>query len=403
MGFNLQAERERRNALAKETRNILDQNPGATWNDEHQKQYDEKVAEIERIDAAIERHQKLLDLTAEKHFKDAGGRERDVEVPEANALFNKWCRVGDKGLSDEEQRAVYNTMSTGTGSEGGYTVPTTVATSILDALKAYGGMRQVADVIRTMSGEAMNFPTSDGTSEEGELIGENASATDADATFGTKALPVYKYSSKVVTVPWELLQDSSADIEGFINSRMQSRLGRITNKHHTLGTGTGQPTGIMVAASVGKIGAVSATPVITYDDLVDLEHSVDPAYRANGKWMFHDDMLKLIRKVKDSSGRPIFVPGYEQGNPGGAPDRLLNRDIAVNQHVAVPAASAKSIAFGDFSYYKIRDVMQVTLFRFTDSAYTKKGQVGFLAWMRSGGNLVDVGGAVKVFQHGAAA
>ena len=403
MGFNLQAERERRYALAKETRNILDQNPGATWNDEHQKQYDEKVAEIERIDAAIERHQKVLDLTAEKQFKDAGGRERVVEVPEANALFNKWCRVGDKGLSDEEQRAIYNTMSTGTGSEGGYTVPTTVATSILDALKAYGGMRQVADVIRTMSGEAMNFPTSDGTSEEGELIGENASATDADATFGTKALPVYKYSSKVVTVPWELLQDSSADIEGFINSRMQSRLGRITNKHHTLGTGTGQPTGIMVAASVGKIGAVSATPVITYDDLVDLEHSVDPAYRANGKWMFHDDMLKLIRKVKDSSGRPIFVPGYEQGNPGGAPDRLLNRDIAVNQHVAVPAASAKSIAFGDFSYYKIRDVMQVTLFRFTDSAYTKKGQVGFLAWMRSGGNLVDVGGAVKVFQHGAAA
>lgn len=403
MGFNLQAERERRNALAKETRNILDQNPGATWNDEHQKQYDEKVAEIERIDAAIERHQKVLDLTAEKHFKDAGGRERDVEVPEANALFNKWCRVGDKGLSDEEQRAVYNTMSTGTGSEGGYTVPTTVATSILDALKAYGGMRQVADVIRTMSGEAMNFPTSDGTSEEGELIGENASATDADVTFGTKGLPVYKYSSKVVTVPWELLQDSSADIEGFINSRLQSRLGRVTNKHFTIGTGTGQPTGIMVAASVGKIGAVSATAAITYEDLIDLEHSVDPAYRANGKWMFHDDMLKLIRKVKDGSGRPIFVPGYEQGNPGGAPDRLLNRDIAVNQHVAVPAASAKSIAFGDFSYYKIRDVMQVTLFRFTDSAYTKKGQVGFLAWMRSGGNLVDVGGAVKVFQHGAAA
>lgn len=402
MAFNLQAERERRNALAKETRNILDQNQ-STWGDDHQKKYDENVAEIERIDAAIERHQKVLDLTAEKQFKDAGGRERDVDAPQVDALFNKWCRHGDKGLTDEEQRAVYNTMSTTTGSEGGYTVPSTVAAGILDALKAYGGVRQVADVIRTTTGEAMNFPTSDGTSEEGELIGENASATDADASFGTKGLPVYKYSSKVVTVPWELLQDSSADIEGFINSRLQSRLGRITNKHFTVGTGTGQPTGIIVAATVGKIGAVSATAAITYEDLVDLEHSVDPAYRGNAKWMFHDDMLKLIRKVKDSSGRPIFVPGYEQGNPGGAPDRLLNRDIAINQHVASPAASAKSIAFGDFSYYKVRDVMQVTLFRFTDSAYTKKGQVGFLAWMRSGGNLVDVGGAVKVFQHGAAA
>ena len=402
--FNITAERERRNALAKETRNLLDQNPGATWGADHQTKYDENVAEIERIDASLDRHQKMLDLSAEKSFKDIGGVERDVtgKDKEAMALFDKWTRNGDKGLSDEEQRAIYATMSTTSDSEGGYTVPSTVASSILDALKAYGGMRAVADVIRTARGESMNFPTSDGTSEEGEIVGENQSATDDDLDVGTKALPVYKYSSKVVAVPWDLLQDSSADIEGFIRGRLQTRLGRVTNRHFTVGTGVSQPNGIFTAASVGKIGAVSATAAITYDDLIDLEHSVDPAYRGNGKWMFHDDMLKLIRKLKDLEGRPIFVPGYEQGNPGGAPDRLLNRDIAINQHANVPAVAAKSIAFGDFSYYKIRDAMQVTFFRFTDSPYTKKGQVGFLAWMRSGGNFVDVGGAVKLFQHGAA-
>lgn len=406
MAFNLQAERERRNALAKDTRNILDANPGATWNDEHQKKYDDNLAEIERIDASIDRHQKVMDLTAENNMRDAvkdaagkGGGDKD----EAVRLFDKWTRGGDNALTADEWTAVRNTMSTTTDSEGGYTVPTTVASAILDALKAYGGMRTVADVIRTASGETMNFPTSDGTSEEGEIIGQNTTATDADISFGTKSLVVYKYSSKVVTVPWELLQDSSADIEGFVRNRLQQRLGRITNKHFTIGTGTAQPWGVIPAATVGVTGAVSATAAITYDNLIDLEHSVDPAYRANGKWMFHDDMLKLIRKVKDTEGRPIFVPGYEQGNPGGAPDRLLNRNIAINQAVASPAASAVSIAFGDFSYYKIRDVMSVTLFRFTDSAYTKKGQVGFLAWMRSGGNLVDVGGAVKTFKHGAAA
>jgi HK97 family phage major capsid protein len=405
MKFNLAQARERRNEKARELRNLLDQNPGATWNADHQKKYDDGMADIERIDAEIARHQKVLDLDAENAFKGAGGRERDLdkgEQPTALKLFDKWCRGGDKALTAEEHQIVLNTMSTGTGSEGGYNVPTTVATSILDAVKAYGGMRAVADVIRTGSGETMNFPTSDGTSEEGEIIAENQSATDGDANFGVKALTVYKYSSKVVTVPWELLQDSSADIEAFIRGRLTTRLGRITNKHFTIGTGTGQPHGIVTVAGTGKTGAVSATPAITYDDLVDTEHSVDPAYRPNGKWMFHDDMLKLIRKVKDTSGRPIFVPGYEQGNPGGAPDRLLNRDIQINQHMPVPAASAKSIAFGDFTYYKVRDVMNVTLFRFADSPYTKKGQIGFLAWMRSGGNLVDVGGAVKLFVHGAA-
>lgn len=404
MAFNLQAERERRTALAKDTRNLLDSND-ATWNDEHQKKYDENTAEIERIDAAIERHQKVMDLTAENNtrdaVKDAAGKSGG-DKEEAVRLFDKWTRGGDNALSAEEWKAVRNTMSTTTDSEGGYTVPETVASSILDALKSYGGMRSVADVIRTSGGETMNFPTSDGTSEVGEIIGENTSATDADVSFGTKSLVVYKYSSKVVTVPWELLQDSSADIEGFVRNRLQQRLGRITNAHFTTGSGTSQPTGIITAASVGKTGAVAATAAITYEDLIDLEHSVDPAYRDNASYMFHDDTLKLIRKIKDSNGRPIFVPGYEQGNPGGAPDRILNRKITINQSMASPAAAAVSVAFGDFSYYKIRDVMAVTLFRFTDSAYTKKGQVGFLAWMRSGGNLVDVGGAVKTFKHGAA-
>jgi hypothetical protein len=45
--------------------------------------------------------------------------------------------------------------------------------------------------------------------------------------------------------------------------------------------------------------------------------------------------------------------------------------------------------------------MDVQMFRFTDSAYTKLGQVGFLAWMRSAGNFIDVGGAVKLFVNAA--
>ncbi|MBB4126226.1 HK97 family phage major capsid protein [Xanthomonas translucens] len=416
MSFNLNAERERRNTLAKETRNLLDASTGNgnSWTEDDQKKYDDNVAEIERIDAAIERHQRVMDLTAERHMRAAGVREHDAPQGDSRGqaksqemkLFDRWARGGDSALSAEDWKQVNAAMSGNPAlnpEQGGYTVPTTLASQILDALKAYGGMRQVSDIIRTAGGEPMQYPTSDGTSEEGEIVAENQPATDADISFGTKGLPVYKYSSKVVTVPWELLQDSTSDISGFIERRLQTRLGRITNRHYTVGTGTGQPMGAATAAVVGKIGAVAAIPAITYDDLIDLEHSVDPAYRLAARWMFHDDMLKLVRKVKDQQGRPIFVPGYEQGNPGGAPDRLLNRDIQINQHVASPAAGAKSILFGDFSYYKIRDVMAITMFRFNDSAYVKKGQIGFMAWMRTGGNLIDVGGALKAFQHGAAA
>jgi HK97 family phage major capsid protein len=116
--------------------------------------------------------------------------------------------------------------------------------------------------------------------------------------------------------------------------------------------------------------------------------------------MFNDTTLREIRKIKDGQQRPIFVPGYELSVPGGAPDMLLGAPITVNQHMANMAANARSILYGDFKGYTIRDAMMTSMFRFTDSAFTKKGQVGFLAWSRHGGNLTDTG-AVRVFVNAA--
>lgn len=406
--MTLKALRERRAALAKETRNLLDQNRGTTWNADHQKKYDANMEEIERLDAEIDRHQKLMDKEAEEKF---GAVEREaglILTPGAKnasperVLMQKWMRVGERGMSAEEATAFYNTMSTTTGSEGGYTVQTDIAKSVADALKAYGGMRAVAEVFRTAQGNPMQFPTSDGTSETGELIGENTTANDEDMVFGTVALNVYKFSSKVITVPIELLQDSSIDIEAFIAKRLGIRLGRVTNTYFTTGTGTNQPRGIVTALSTGKTGATGQTVTVIYDDLVDLQHSVDPEYRKNSaSWMMHDSSLKVVRKLKDTAGRPIFVPSYDEGIAKGAPAELLGDQIQINQDMATMAANAKSIAYGDLSNYKIRDVMEMYMYRFTDSAYAKKGQVGFMAHMRAGGNWVDVGGGAKLYVNSA--
>lgn len=393
---------------AAKAKDIADLVKKETWNEAtDQPVYDAGMAEIDRIDAQIKRisdaNEKIAAQAFDENIGEAANRaERDAKNPNA-ALYAKWLRGGDNALSAEDWNRIRATMSTTTQSEGGFTVQTDVARQVLDALKAYGGMRDVAEVLTMAQGNPMQFPTSNGTSEEGEIIAENQTATDADIDFGSIALPVYKYSSKVVAVPIELLQDSQIDIEAFVRNRFGTRLGRITNKHFTIGTGSSQPRGVVTAASAGVTAANSTSQVtaVTYDSLVDLQHSVDPAYRSNARFMMADLSVRQIRKIKDQQHRPIFVPGYETGAPGGAPDRLLGDPIAVNQDVPVMAASAKSILYGDFSTYKIRDVMDMTFFRFSDSAYAKKGQIGFLAWMRSGGNLVDVGGSVKAFVNAA--
>lgn len=391
--MSIQSLREERTAKAREYRNILDNNSGPL-SDEVKTKLDELEAGITGIEDRITREQRVLDLEAEKVAVEAVAERTKTPTKD---LFSKWLRNGDRGMTSDDWQAIRNTMSTTTPAEGGYTVATEVATYVMDAMKAFGGMRQVATILRTDQGNPMTWPTSDGTTEVGEILAENASATDLDVSFNTKNLPVYKYSSKVVTVPIELLQDSNVDIEAFVRARIAQRLGRITNTHFTTGDGSSKPTGIIAAASVGKTGASGQTTTVTYADLVDLEHSVDPAYRVNCKWMFHDSTLKALKKLLDTQNRPLWLPGISVKEP----DTILGYTYQINQDVATMAASAKSIAFGDLSKYVIRDVMAMTYYRFDDSAYAKKGQVGFLAFLRSGGNYMDVGGAVKLYQNAA--
>lgn len=406
---SMQALRERSAAKAKDLRELMDKSSDRAWTKDDQDKYDVGMAEIEDIRGQIDRMQKMLDLDADKNFRDMGGRERPASNDELTprGVFNSWLRRGEEGLSAEEQQIFRNTMSTTTGSQGGFTVETEVAKELVNALKAYGGMRSVASVFSTAQGNDILYPTTDGRAEVGELIAQNTTASASDPTFGSTTLSVYKFSSKIIAVPFELLQDSSVDIEAMVNQRIIDRLGRIQNTYFTTGTGTAQPNGIVTAATSGKAGLTGQTLTAIYDDFVDLQHAVDPAYRQGGKcrWMMNDLSLAVVRKIKDSQARPIFVPGYTTlvpGASGSIPDQILGDPVTVNQDVAVMAANAKSILYGDFSYYKIRDAMNVTMFRFTDSAYAKLGQVGFLAWMRSGGTFVDAsGGAVKYYANSA--
>lgn len=400
--MSMQALRERLNSLKKEARNVLEDKGSATWTTEDKAKFDNLVDEAERVEQQIEAHQRLLDDRAENEFNDLPRADPKAKKSPAMQGVEVFLRNMSKNLTAEQHELIRNTMSTTTGSEGGYTVQPTVASTLIEVLKDYSGIRQVADQITTANGADLSYPSSDGTSEEGEIVAQNASSSDADMTFGTVPLNTFKFGSKVITIPIELLQDTTIDIVGLLNRRVRDRIGRIQNRMMTAaGTGTGSPFALIAAAGVGRTGATGSTTSVTYDDLVDLIDSIDPAYQNDMlKFMFGQTMRRTLRKIKDTAGRPIWTPSYDQGLTAKSPDLLLGYPVQLNNHMPVPAANAKSISFGDHSKYMVRDAMEVTLFRFEDSAYLKKGQVGFMAWARAGGNLLDPN-AVKVYQHSA--
>ena len=431
----INALREQRSALAKETRNLLDNNPGKMWTAEHGKLYDEKVDEINRVDAEIGRMQKQADLEAENAVTDAivqvNKSKARFDANSPRGIYHTFLRDGMDKFTADQQTVIRNTMSTTTGSQGGFTVPSLIANQLYDAMKAFGAMRATSEILKTSDGKPLSYPTSDGTAEVGEIVAQNAAAAVADTTFGTASLNVFKFGSKIFAVPIELLQDSVLDMEAFVQNRLSQRLGRIGNLKFTVGAGTTEPDGIVPKASSGKVGLTGQTLTIIYDDVIDLIHSVDPAYRNyDAAFMTNDSLLKVLRKIKDTAGRPIWTPSYDGGirsglNISGTPntgdqgtgtgngeggykgqmgatifDYLAGYPVWVNNDMAVPAANAKTMIFGGLNYYKIRDAMEVQMFRFTDSVYTSVGQVAFLAWCRMGGNLMDTN-AVKFYQHSA--
>jgi HK97 family phage major capsid protein len=288
-------------------------------------------------------------------------------------------------------------MSTTTTTEGGFTVPSLIATMVIDRMKAYGGMRDVAKPMPTDGGNDINFPGSDGTADVGEIVGQNSAASAGDIVFSNILLKPFYYSSKKIAIPLELIQDSGIDIVGYVIDRLATRIARIQNTHFTVGTGTTQPDGVIPRATLGKTGTSGQTGSVIYDDLVDLKHSVNRAYRRNANFMLNDLSVAIVSKLKDTTGRPI----WEASLIVDKPDTLLGFGVVVNDDVATMAASAKSIAFGDFSKYVIRDVNNTAqIRRFDDSAFALNNQVGFCGWQRSGGNLLDVH-AVKYYANSA--
>jgi HK97 family phage major capsid protein len=398
--MTMQELRERLSAINKDAKNMLANKGAQTWSEEDQKKFDNLMDEAERTQRQIENHQKVLDMEAERHFRDAPANERR-EPSEQMKGVELFMRRMSKEITPEEAIIIRNTMSTSTGSQGGYTVQTEVAKTVIDALKDYGAMRRSADRILTSSGADLSYPSSDGTSEVGEIVTQNSSAAALDASFGTVPLNTYKFGSKVIAIPIELLQDTNIDILALLNKRVRDRIGRISNTKFTVGAGTTEPFGVTAVASVGKTGTTGQTLTVIYDDLVDVIDSLDIAYQVPGcQWQFSQAIRKVARKIKDSQGRPIWTPNYDAGIAGGFSDELLGYPVNINNDMPAPGANNKSIGFGNYKLYMIRDAMEVVLFRFEDSAYMSKGQIGFLAWARMGGNLLDTN-AIKLYQHSA--
>jgi HK97 family phage major capsid protein len=289
-------------------------------------------------------------------------------------------------------------QSTLTGAAGLFTVPDEMMRSLEKALLFFGGMRQASTILRTDTGADLPIPTVNDTNQVGVILDQNTAVANQDVTFAQLVLKAFKYSSKQVLVSVEMMQDSSINVAEVLGDLLGERIGRITNTHFTVGAGTTLPWGIVTRATSGLAPVGSVAGGILYTHLVDMEASVDIAYRRQGaSWMMSDVMLSRIKKLVDTAGRPIWLPALN-GIAGAFPDTILGYPVIINNDVvSTQTTGSRTILFGALQKYLIRDVRDITLLRL-DERYAEFHQVAFLAFSRHDGDLLNAGtNPVKFF------
>jgi HK97 family phage major capsid protein len=301
------------------------------------------------------------------------------------------------GKPNADLISISNAQSENTPSEGGYLVPDTFRTKLVEKLKAFGGIADVAERYTTGNGNPVEWPTIDDTGNVGEIVQEgNTFSAGADVVFGSNSLTSYSYvaggaSSTPLRVSYELAQDSAFDLESMLARLLGNRIARIQATHWAKGTGVQQPLGLITGLTPVQAAANTG---LTYADLVTWIHSVDPAYRVNARWVMNDLTLAMVEKLLDSAGNPIYRGRDANMALGLNESTLLGYPITIDQ--AMPtyvvnshAAADVAIAFGDIRQgYVIRDVKDVQLLvnPYTRMAYR---QIEYTAWARADGTQQD--------------
>ncbi len=327
--------------------------------------------------------------------------ERQVPYVRPNKRFVNWLSDGSPEgfghrdimnfeISDRAPRSLNEARAlTSIDIAGGAAlapVDTPFSTALEVALQSADGVREAgATEVRTPTGTDLPVPCLKDNTAKGRIVRENTAQTQTDPAFSLKRLGAYTYSSDEVQLPITLFQDSGYPVEELLGTVLGERIARAQSEHWIAGDGANQPQGVLGSATDSGV-TTAAVSSVSYAELLALQHSVDPAYRAKGAWLLHDDTLKAVKLLVDTTGRPIWTPGISFG----ASDSILGRPFVASPYMPAIAAGVKSVLFGDFSRYFIRTVQGATLSVLRER-YAEKGLLSFILFIRSDGGLADAG------------
>jgi HK97 family phage major capsid protein len=435
---------------------------------EDRKAFDDREAELEQLDKDLKlvttvrkRNEGRVESADSQHISEDEMTDQNRRYEQA---FRNWFTRGEKDIDTDDRVMMRRNSHTPTAMEvrseldsaslqtvpgqGGYMIPMGFWHNLQVALKAYGGVLPLCNLVKTATGNEMPWPTTNPTGILGSYITEANQVGFQDFTFGEGVLYAWTITSGVILASFQLLNDSAFNVDQFVTERMGEAIGRKVAAELWSGSGPGSKalTGITTAITAnggcgsgqlltnlggsalatggpgyvtgnktwGSTGgdqvftlgspssAVSALTngVASWHALTGMIAGVDPAYRVHGKCNFvmNDSTVQMERTLTDGFGHPLWQPNTMAGQP----DIILGYPVVIDNNapsISTTASTAGGIIFGDLkTAFVVRQVDMAGTMRLTER-YADYLSVGFLGYVRMDSQPNDLR-AISVYAGG---
>jgi HK97 family phage major capsid protein len=311
---------------------------------------------------------------ATAHNPQAPGAVLDKAFASSNEyIYNIW-HLNTTPEAQAKRAEISNAFGSVVPSDGGFLVPETLRSQLLEIALEQAVVRPLATVV-PMETARVPFPMIDSTSNATSVFGgmiaywgeEGAPLTDSSAKFGRITLDAKKLTG-LSAVPSELLQDSLISFTALIERLWPQALAWYEDVAFMTGNGAGEPLGFLGAGNNAAIPVDAETSqeadTIYIENIIKMYSRMLPASLNRAAWIVSPEAIPQLYTMALSvgtGGAPVML--VNAAGPG--PATMLGRPIIVTEK-AGRLGNRGDIAFVDLAYYLVGDRQLMTAASSTD-------------------------------------
>lgn len=363
---------------------------GLRWNAPQSEVRGRALTAIERVKHLDDKQRSQVTALVERLGGELIGR---VLGTGSDAYRSAWHKgmTGNLHLLDEAERGALVRAQSLTDAGGGYAVPFTLdPTILLTNAGTQSPLRQISNVKQIVT-DSWNGVSSAGATSTYKA--EAAEMGDNAITLAQPSIPVHRLDT-FIPFSFEVGQDW-ASFEADMRDVIADSKTRAENTAFTTGSGTNQPKGFITALD-GTASEVAPAVAETFSsaDVYALEEALGDRFLDNASFVAHRAIYNDIRQFDTGGGSDLWVRLGAATPPeliGYPAYKSSDMDSGFN---AAATADNFILCLGDFSRFAIVDRVGMNVefvpHLFATANNRPSGQRAWLAWCRNGSDVTTI-------------